>query len=405
MEEAKVPRVRIAAAALCILGFALPAWAQQSEDPVDSARYQFGPLGVTPTIALTNLGVDSNVFNTEFDPKSDFTFTTTPRVQSWFRAGRTRWFADTRADLNYFQKYSTERSADITVHGRFEVPLNRMTPWAGGGFSNARQRVGYEIDVRTRRRIEDYGLGVDVRAAPKTTVGLRAQRQTFKFSSRDTFLGTSLREALARTINSAGLQYRQRLTPLTTFVLEADAIREEFDYATERDADGVRVLAGFDLSTFALISGKARVGFRKLDGIGGGLPPFRGVIASVGVATTLIGRTRMEFTGSRDVEYSIETIYPYYVRTGGLLTLTPRLTKVWDVQGRLGAQRLAYRVLVDDPVRDRTDRYVLYGGGIGYRLGRTTRLGFYVDRENRQSNLAGRSYKSYRIGTSVTYGT
>ncbi|MGE3404654.1 MAG: hypothetical protein AB7K63_18850, partial [Vicinamibacterales bacterium] len=64
------------------------AFAQQADDPVDTARIQLGPLGVTPTLSLNNLGVDSNVFNTTVNPQRDYTATLTPSADAWFRAGR-----------------------------------------------------------------------------------------------------------------------------------------------------------------------------------------------------------------------------------------------------------------------------------------------------------------------------
>src|SRR5687768_2863064 len=111
------------------------AQAQVSEDPVENARIQLGPLGVTPSIAVTNLGLDSNVFNTVEDPKQDFTLTASPQLNAWFRAGRSRTHVDGQIDFVYFQTYSTERSIDGNVNGRLEMAGNRITPWVAGGFA------------------------------------------------------------------------------------------------------------------------------------------------------------------------------------------------------------------------------------------------------------------------------
>src|SRR5712691_10833261 len=81
--------------AILLWGFvaahAMPLRAQTAgTDPVTSARIRLGPFGITPSIALTNLGVDSNVFNSLENPQQDFRFTLSPQVNSWFRAGRSR---------------------------------------------------------------------------------------------------------------------------------------------------------------------------------------------------------------------------------------------------------------------------------------------------------------------------
>jgi hypothetical protein len=94
------------------------------------------------------------------------------------------------------------------------------------------------------------------------------------------------------------------------------------------------------------------------------------------------------------------------VLTGATLTVTPRLTQRWDVQGRLGAHRLAYRPapgMRDLPDR-RVDTFSLLGAGVGHHIGRDLRIGFNVDRERRTSPLRRRFYEGYRAGLSVMYG-
>jgi hypothetical protein len=45
-----------------------------------------------------------------------------------------------------------------------------------------------------------------------------------------------------------------------------------------------------------------------------------------------------------------------------------------------------------------------YGGGVGYKLRRTVRLGFNVDRTNRTSAVDFLQYNGLTYGTSITYG-
>jgi len=392
----------------CTSAAAPAAHAQDSreDDPVETARIQLGPLGLTPTVALTNLGVDSNVFNTFEDPKKDFTFTVSPGMDLFFRAGPSRLEVNSRADLVYFKQYSSERSLDGDFDGRWEIRWNRVTPWVAGGYSSGRQRVGYEIDVRSRREIKDYAAGLETRVASKTRIAVSAQRTTYWFDADALFFGTSLREVLNHETESVGVQYRQDLTPLTTFVVHGERLRDTFEFSPLRDSRSTRVVAGFDFGERALIFGRARVGYRQFKSVGGGLPDFTGLVASYGAGTTIKGRTRLEVSGERDINYSYEFSYPYYVLSGATLTATPRLTEKWDIQGRLGAQWLAYRAAEADPasVTDRTDQYRLFGGGVGFHIGRDVRIGFNVDRQHRSSPLTTRDYDGYRMGTSITYG-
>jgi len=381
-----------------------PLWAQQPDDPVASAQMHFGPLGVTPSLALRNFGVDSNVFNEVDAPKQDFTFTVSPQANLWSRVGRARLAGDARVDLIYFQRYATERSLDGDVGGRVEIAANRVIPWVAGRFFRGRQRAGFEIDARSRRVSEDFSFGTDARITAKTRVGVVLRRMTTAFDGDVLFLGTSLSEALDRTSDTLAAHYRQALTPLTTFVLQADAVQDRFVFSTIRNADSVRVQAGFDLAPSALISGQVRFGFRKFDPLEGAVRGNRGLTADVSAAATVANRARLDLNVQRDISFSFEPIYPYYVLTAATATLTPRLTDHWDIQTRLGVQRLAYSGFeATAALPDRVDRALTIGAGVGYRIGRDIRFGINFDRSNRQSPLQLRDFTGYRIGGTVTY--
>jgi hypothetical protein len=86
---------------------------------------RIGPVMLNPAIALTNLGVDDNVFNEaeNQNPKEDFTFTVTPASDVWLRVGPTWYTANIGEDLVSYQKYSSERAANTFDKGAWTVPL------------------------------------------------------------------------------------------------------------------------------------------------------------------------------------------------------------------------------------------------------------------------------------------
>ena len=385
---------------------AISASAQTPDDPIERARLHVGPLRLSPSIALVDVGVDTNVFNEFENPKRDFTFTVSPQVDGWLRAGRSRLRIAARGDLVYFQRYSSERSLGGAVDSRFEVRAARLIPWFTGSISAGRERFGYEIDQRFERVTTDVAAGADARFAGRTRVSLSARRVTYSHEAAASFLGSNLRELLDRRTDTLGLQLQYALTPLTTFVVAGGRSNDRFDFTPERDADSTRVDTGFDLAPSALIAGRGRIGYRRFTGTGGLLPTYSGVVASVALNSTLSGRTRLEVASERDVNYSWELAYPYYVVTGATVTVTPQLTPWWDVQGRAGVHNLAYRPATGVPglLHDRVDRYGLFGAGIGYRLGREMRIGLNLDRERRQSPMQRRAFEGYRTGVSVTYG-
>ena len=391
----------------CVCIPASPVGAQSAPTDPGTARgrVQFGPLGLTPSVALANLGIDTNVFNDVDDPKSDFTFTVSPQVDASLRVRRARLQVKARSDLVYFHQYSSERSADTTVDSKLEFLGTRITPWVGTSVSSGRQRFGYEIDLRLRRVTRDAEAGVEARFTRRTHVVVSAHRTQYEYDGDAVLLGTSVQEVLNRRSESVGLDLRYRLTALTTLVASTQTIHDRFEFTPSRNTNSVRLEAGLDLTPFALISGRGRVGYRALNGHGT-TPDYSGLVADVAASSTIKRRTRVDVAAERDVNYSIEFAYPYFLLTGATVVATPRLTRRWDTQARIGVQRLAYRGEegISDLLRNRIDRIRVIGVGVGYLVGRDMRIGFNVNRERRESPVQRRDYLGYRTGISVTYG-
>jgi hypothetical protein len=196
------------------------------------------------------------------------------------------------------------------------------------------------------------------------------------------------------------------VTPLTTLVFQADAERDRFRYSPIRNSNSLRAMPGVEFSPFALISGNAYLGYRKFDTLGSGVPSYRGLVALVGLGYTLLGMTHFSISAQRDVAYSFEILRPYYVLTSGSLSVSQHVGGPWDVGVRGSLQRLEYRTMrgAETTLPGNTDRIRSYGGGVGYRVGPATRIGFNVDSFRRTSPFSPRAYRSVRAGTSVTYG-
>ena len=79
-------------ATVVLVFLARPTAAQQvptaTEDPVADAPVRLGFVAFDPRIALTQLGVDTNVFNSVENPQQDFTFGIRPGADMFMRTGR-----------------------------------------------------------------------------------------------------------------------------------------------------------------------------------------------------------------------------------------------------------------------------------------------------------------------------
>lgn len=391
-----------------VVSLARSAAAQQvptaSGDPAAEAPIRIGVVAFDPHIALTNLGVDTNVFNSDVNPQSDFTFTLKPGTDIFLRTGRGLFTAAGNVEFLYFNEFDSQRAINSDVLGRYELRFDRLRPYASASWLDTRQRPGYEIDMRARHYEEDYHAGTDVRVASKSTVRFDFRHLNYRFAGEQVFNGQALNEQLDRTLRAVEVSWRQRLTALTTWVTRASREAERFEFHDLRNSDSVRISSGFELGSFALIRGSAFAGFRTMQAADGGIVPgFTGVTADVAVSYTAPSQTRLGAAVDRDIQYSYENRTPYYVQTGWTTTLTQRVTGRWDVQLSGGRDRLAYRAIV--PALDaRTDVMGRLGGGIGYTLGDQRRISLDANSYRRTSALPGHEYRGMRVGLSVTYG-
>ena len=402
---------RIAAISFVCAAFlaaAAPLRAQETKVPDTSkARVHLGPVALNPTIELTNFGVDTNVFNEPpgFE-KSDFTFTLTPKTDAILKIGRVWATGNLREDVVWYQTYSTERAGNNYATGTLLVPLNRLAVAVSGGYVSARERPGYEIDVRAHRKELDVKTRIEYRALSKTFFAVNASRQRVDFDNDALFQSVNLQTLLNRTATAAAVEVKHQLTPLTSISVDVGRQQDRFEFSPARDSDstvaGVRVT--FD--PFALIKGSARFGIRDFEPLDSTIPRDKVGTVSLDLSYVLQGSTRIGVQVLRDVQYSYDVNQPYYLRTGINGSFAQQIYGPVDVVVRGGVQNLNYHTRIGAIAvpPDRDDRVKTYGFGFGYHAGRDLRIGVNVDHTRRTSEVGYRLYEGLRFGTAVTYG-
>ena len=386
-----------------------PAYAQgDSADPSGAARLRLGPLSLNPSVALTNIGVDDNVFNRarSDDPQRDFTMTVTPKADWSVRLGRSFLTGAVKEDLVYYQRFASERSINSSNQVGLRVPLNRLTLALGTTFVNKRDRPGFEIDARSRHTQADHEASAELRAFGKTFVAITGRRSTVAFERDAVFMDSNLRIQLNRRVTVAGDSARHEITPVTSLTLEVERGNDRFEFSPLRDSNSTSVTGGVAFKPRTLLSGSAAFGYRHFRSIAADVPDFKGMTARVDVAARILGSMKLGVQVQRNLQYSYNLDQPYYLLTGATVSLARGLYGPVELAGRMGAHSLAYRgrLGAETALPDRTDSVRTIGGTIGYRLGHGMRLGFNVDKQTRLSEEAQRQYGGVRYGTSVTYG-
>jgi len=389
---------------------AVPALAQIPDGPPDAStvRIRIGPLMMNPTISISNLGIDNNVFNDppEKLPKEDFTLTLTPASDFWLPLGQTWLTARVDGSVNWYQKYSSERTANTGYKLGWIVPGSRVSLKVDAGYLDARERPGFEIDARAQRNETNFSGSVEFHAMSKSFIGLSATRQDIHFAEQAAYLGTDLRTSLSRVDASYTASFRHQLTPLTSIAFTGIRSNAQFTYSPDRDTTSNAALISVKFDPAALLKGGASVGYTDFKPTDASLPGYHGIVGNIDLAYVLLGSTRFAVTGSRGVQYSYDFDQPYYVQSRLGASIAQQIYGPLDAQLRGEIASLDYRNREGAAVTagDRTDRVNSFGGGVGYHLGRDLRLAVNVDQTNRDSQLSDHRYDRLIIASSLTYG-
>jgi Putative beta-barrel porin 2 len=390
-----------------VLLLAAPVLAQDTvKDPSEDARFHLGVIRFTPFLALTDIGVDTNVYNEFEHPKQDTTATVGPGVNYWIKLGRGRLEAKSELTYTWFKTYADQRSLNTNNQAKLSLPLNRLIPFVDGSYHRGRFRPNFEIDARAFQTDAAFGGGLDIRATAKSTIRLEGHGQRVTYRDDQVYLDTSLQETLNRRSQLAGVSLRQSLTPLTTFVVKTEYEQDRFALAEIKDANAVRVMPGFEFDPFALIGGRVFIGYRRFNTLDPLVPDFQGLVGDV-EANYRTHATRLDVTFKRDVTYSYQETVPYYLLTDVALTVTQKVTTRWDIRGKVGRQWLDFRTVELETATTGAvlERGYRVGLGPGYRLGESVRLGVDVDYFKRTSDtFVNREYDGLRVTGSISYG-
>ena len=384
------------------------------DDVRKTARGHIGPLYLTPALQLKELGIDTNVFNEAGEQRSDFMFNVAPALAVWVPIARRALLSATAAtELVWYRQYDSERSINPQITGRAEIYLHRLTLFAGNAYLNTRQRPSFEIDLRSRHLENTTVAGAEYRITPKLSIEAAGRRGIVRYDADAFFLGTRLQEVLDRETRGVSVVARHRVTPLTAIVARVERSQDEFRYSPRRNTATVRVMPGIELSPRALISGSAYVGFRRFTPADeAALPEYAGLVSELGLSHTIAGATTVGVSFDRDVHYSFEPTQPYYVSNSVGAAVRRALGRRFDVLVSADRHTYSYRDVrtglpgvFQAPIEPRLDTTWNYAGSLGYRLGRSNRVGLGVSYWQRESTTAAfREYDGLRVGTTVTYG-
>jgi len=389
--------------AACLVLAPRVASAQTPDDPPPPGTAVLGPVRLTPSLVIRDMGVDNNVFNEAEDAKSHFTFTIAPRVALAFRARRLRLTLGAVTDFVYFKKYESERSTNASADTRLEFDLGRLRPYLSARGVNTRSRLNTEVDTRARHHDVTYGGGVAFSVASRTRLLFNASTAAIEYDEGTEFRGQDLKSSFDGRRDTLDGGFSMDLTPITKFSVLVAREEQRFELSPDRDSNTWRVTPGLTFSPTGLVTGSASVGYRHFEPVSPALPGYSGIVSAISVGATIYGRHQLQGLLNRDVQYSYDDATDYYLGTTFGLTWTMLVAGPIDVRGTGTRSLMDYRNVSEPTGRDVMDTY---GGGVGYRFGSRARIGFNVDWSRRDSDSsAERRYRNHRYFFGLTWGT
>ncbi|HEY7512148.1 MAG TPA: outer membrane beta-barrel protein [Vicinamibacteria bacterium] len=412
-----------AAAAVAALLLAVPAAGQPAagEDAQERPRpglLRAGPVYLTPRLRLGTIGLDTNVFYTPTDRRTDFTASGGPGLEIVLPVrSSVQLSMDGGLDYVYFLETASQRRLAGDGKGRLDLVGARASLGTEAGWRRTFSRPSFEVDrriVQDQRHARGDGR-VDV--GPHLQLRVEAGATRLDVPSGQDWGGADLRRALSRDTYLGRFTTAYRVTAKTSLLLEADHQADRFLLETARDADSNRLAGGFELRSTTRLSGRALAGVRSFrlrradprPRIEDTLEPY----ALVDLSYHFGPRTRIGAAYTRDLQYSA------FTGAGGSPTVTMEAVRVRLEKGLVGAldlrlhgglTRLRSEGLVTiapadgEPVTAvRDDEAWEAGADLGYTFRRHLRVGVAASYVERRSTIEDFGIDGLLVGGTITF--
>jgi hypothetical protein len=397
------------------IGEPTPAPTTPSEPSGQPGRFRLGPVYLTPRFRISSLGVDTNVFYTASDRRTDFIAHGGPGLEMVVPLhGDLKLRADGNLGYLYYARTASQRRLTGGALGRLAYEGLRLTTGAEYVYTRSYSRLGFEVDRRVAQRQQRAQADLRYRVGERLALGARGFGERTQLDEGQEFFGADLRRNLDRDTYGGAGNLSYALTPKTSFVVEGDHQADRFKFDDSRDADSNRLGAGLVIVSTSYFSGRAMAGARSFRVLS--LPDEDRVEPFANVELTYHFGPRTSITGlySRDIGFSA-----FSVAAGDLPTLTTesygvRLEKgLWGrldlrLHGAVTQLKTDAPVLIETPTDGpqsvrRNDRAREAGADLGYAFWTRLRIGLAATYAERRSAIADLGIEGLLLGGTVTF--
>jgi len=370
----------------------------------EQAAWDLGQLRIQPAFLLTNAGYDSNVLYAPRDPIEDYTFTLGPAFDVFLRIKK-KLMISFYASPRYVHFFETkrERSWNYHLNGSLNLLLNRFFLSVGGVYTDARQRINTEIDIRPRRKEKGARASLLWQPSKRLSFSVEARRSEYDHENV-VYEQFWISERLDRTEDYANFTIYYQLGARTRFFADMGYGRFDFQSALNfRDSESRAFYGGFEFSPAGKIRGNIRLGYKEFDAKLVEGQDYSGLVGDTGIQVRLLRSVVMRAEYRRDVRFSLYYGNVYFLenRAGGGLSVyvTKRIRLDYDYS--LGRNK--YPGEESAPVGKRLDEYKIHTAGIYFRLKRNIGLGLTASRWIRDSNIDREDNRRDFFGLNLIY--
>ena len=375
---------------------------------------RLGPFWLNPRFHLGTIGLDTNVFYTVDDRRTDLRGSGGPGLEVILPLGGDLALkGDGFIDYLYYVRTPSLRRLSGGGKGRLEWASERLLAGAEHGYTRSFSRPSFEVDRRVQQDERRTRADLRLKVGQRVTFALEGTLSRQEVEQGATFLGSDLQRTLTRKNARGFFEMGYRLTPKTSLIVEADYQTDRFRLDPSRDANSNRLGGGFNLESQTRLSGRAVGGLRSFRPRNAPGLDVRKPYALVDLVYHFGPRTRLGAAYIRDLQYSAFTPTgdtPTVTLEAGHVRLEKGLGARFDVRLHAGVTRLVSDgaiTLVPRPgsavtgVRDDTVREA--GAELGYTFRSRLRIGAGAAYTKRRSTFADLGIQGLLLGGTVTF--
>lgn len=368
------------------------------------AEFKIGRFTICPEIGLAEI-YRSNIYQTEWNQKSDFITSILPSVRGQYTFGGDHSLSlGYSGDGKYYAHYSENNYWNNTAWGNlslrfpggldFNVDQSYINNWL------ERSAFIYE-----QRHYIEYLTGAKMayRFADRWKAQLQYLRDDYNMSSRQYSIYSYLS-------NLYGGSIFYRLTARTSALIEYQYITKSYDESNVYDSTVNQVFMGLSLDPAGKLTGQFKFGYgwREFDeDLAGRESKSNTWVADANLVQNFTKYTSLKLSGLRafrdDGDYDN---VPYYM-TAAALTFQHLLTGKVGVAAMAGYERADYQEKTPEPItgilKKRTDNVYSTGIGTFYNIQKYLKLRLDYIYINRDSNFEGYSFDENKVMFKIVY--